>query len=168
MAIAAGLLPWTVAETDAGIIACMQRWAKQRGNIDTAGELLRALPDILRAVDEALDNRFIHIRKGKRGWEPATEADKIRQQTPDAFDGYVKPDRILIRPAAWSRLCNGFDPTEIARHFQRQGVLITDENSGKLSKSEQVIGGSERFYILSRTPPDTPDTMTPENRTDPP
>ena len=36
MAIAAGLLPWTVDSSDAGILACMQRWAAQRGNVDTA------------------------------------------------------------------------------------------------------------------------------------
>src|SRR5262249_44223605 len=41
MAIAAGLLPWTVAEADTGIVACMGRWAAQRGNVDTAGEVLR-------------------------------------------------------------------------------------------------------------------------------
>ena len=42
MAIAAGLLPWTVEDADTGIVACMERWVKQRGNIDTAGELVRA------------------------------------------------------------------------------------------------------------------------------
>jgi hypothetical protein len=31
MAIAAELLPWSVEEADAGIIACMQRWVLQRG-----------------------------------------------------------------------------------------------------------------------------------------
>jgi hypothetical protein len=43
MAIAAGLLPWTVEEADAGIIACMERWVRESGNIDTVGELQRAV-----------------------------------------------------------------------------------------------------------------------------
>jgi hypothetical protein len=30
MASAAGLLPWTIEEADAGIAACMGRWAAQR------------------------------------------------------------------------------------------------------------------------------------------
>jgi hypothetical protein len=37
MAIAAGLLPWTIEEADAGIAACMGRWVAQRGNLDMAG-----------------------------------------------------------------------------------------------------------------------------------
>ena len=60
----------------------------------------------------------------------------------------MKPDRILIRPEAWRRFCNGFDPAEIARVFQQRGALIADENG--VTKSEQVIGRTRRFYVLSR------------------
>ena len=48
MAIAAGLLPWTVEEADAGIVACMGRWVAQRGNVDTAGEVVRAAREVER------------------------------------------------------------------------------------------------------------------------
>ena len=72
MAIAAGLLPWTVAEADAGIVACMNRWVKQRGNVDTSGELLRAAREMVASVTAALPDRFVHIRKGKGGWAPLT------------------------------------------------------------------------------------------------
>jgi uncharacterized protein (DUF927 family) len=150
MVITAGLLPWTVAETDAGIIACMARWVAQRGNIDTAGELLRAGTRVLATISAALPDRFISVRKEKRHWVPASAADKIRQKTPELFDGYVKPDRVLIRPEAWRRLCNGHDPAEMAKHLQQQGALIADYNGGKLARPEQVIGKVERFYVLSR------------------
>jgi hypothetical protein len=36
---------------------------------------------------------------------------------PKLFDGYAKDDRILGRPEAWRRLCNGFDHGEIARQL---------------------------------------------------
>jgi hypothetical protein len=148
MAIAAGLLPWAVDESDKGIVACMRRWVAQRGNLDTAGEVVRAAREVERELASRLDDSFIHIRKSRNKWVPVSEADVVRQQTPELFDGYVKPDRILVRAEAWRRFCNGFDPTELARYLQQHGTLIADGNS--VSKAEQVIGKVDRFYVLSR------------------
>jgi hypothetical protein len=96
-----------------------------------------------------MSNRFIHIRLADKRWRPVTQADEIKQQTPELFDGYAKPDHVLIRPEAWRRYCNGYDPAEIAKHFKQRGVLSAGDNS--LSKPEQVIGALGRFYVLSRT-----------------
>ena len=148
MTIAAGLLPWTVEDADKGIVACMDRWVKQRGNVDTAGEVVRAAREIERDLVAGLSDRFIHIHKAGKGWTPVADADEFKQRTPELFDGYVKPDRVLVRPEAWRRYCNGFDATTIAQHFQHRGALIADDKS--LSKSEQVIGKTGRFYVLSR------------------
>jgi putative DNA primase/helicase len=148
MAIAAELLPWSVEEADAGIVACMQRWVTQRGNLDTAGEVVRAARQIERELVSGLRDRFIHIRRSGSKWMPVSEADEFRQRTPELFDGYVKPDRILVRPEAWRRYCNGFDPADIARHFQQRGALIADNHG--VSKSEQVIGKTGRFYVLTQ------------------
>jgi uncharacterized protein (DUF927 family) len=148
MTIAAGLLPWAVEEADAGIAACMARWVAQRGNVDMAGEVARAARQIERELASNLGERFIHIRRSGNKWMPISEADEFRQRTPELFDGYVKPDRILIRPEAWRRHCNGFDPAEIARHFQQRAALIADDHG--VSKSEQVIGKTGRFYVLVR------------------
>jgi hypothetical protein len=126
----------------------MRRWVQQRGNLDSAGEVVRAAREVERELVAALPDRFIHIHKTGGGWTPVMEADEFRQKTPELFDGYAKPDRILIRPEAFRRYCNGSDPGEIARHLKQQGVLIADENG--VSKSEQVIGKSDRFYVWSR------------------
>jgi uncharacterized protein (DUF927 family) len=163
MAIAAELLPWSVEEADAGIIACIQRWVVQRGNIDTAGEIVRAARQIEADLVAGLDDRFIRIHKTSKGWAPATEADVIKQKTPESFDGYVKPDLVLVRPEAWRRYCNGFDPTEIARHFQQHNILIADGNGSKLSKSERVMGKADRFYNLKLPfQPQHSNTATPD------
>ena len=69
---------------------------------------------------------------------------------PKLFDGYAKDDRILGRPEAWRRLCNGFDHGEIARQLHEEGVLIPDDSGGKLSKSERVMGKPDRYYVLKR------------------
>ena len=148
MAIAAELLPWSIEEADAGIIACMQRWVTQRGNLDTAGEVVRAARQVERELVSSLGDRFIHIRRSGNKWTPVSEADEFRQRTPELFDGYAKPDRILVRSEAWRRYCNGFDPAEIARHFQQRGALIADDHG--VSKSEQVISKTGRFYVLAR------------------
>src|SRR5215831_12968272 len=142
MAIAAKLLPWTNEETDAGIVACMGRWVAQRGNLDTAGEIVRAAQQVERELVRGLDDRFIHI-------------DEIDS------DGYAKPDRILVNPEAWRRRCNGFNPSDIARQFEQRGVLIVG-GGGKMSRAEQVVGGTHRFYVLVRSKLQHSNTPTPE------
>jgi hypothetical protein len=149
MAVETSLLPWAIENADAAIIACMKRWAAQRGNVDTAGEIVRAALQIEAGVIAGMSDRFIHIHRAGKSWAPVTTADEIKQQTPKLFDGYVKPDRILIRPEALQRYCNGFDPGEIAERFKQRGVLIPGDK--KLSRTEQVIGTGERFYVLRRT-----------------
>jgi hypothetical protein len=152
MAIAAELLPWSVEEADAGIVACMQRWVTQRGNLDTAGEVLRAVREVERKLTASLRDRFIRIVKSKTGkLIPATEADDAKAKTPEHFDGFIKLDHVLIRPEAWRWYCDGVEPAEIARHFLSRGVLVPGDN-GSFSKTEQVIGGSERFYVLRMVP----------------
>ena len=67
MAIEAGLLPWTIENADAGIVACMQRWAAQRGNVDEAGEIVRAACQIEADLVAGMnDGRFIHIRQDRQ------------------------------------------------------------------------------------------------------
>jgi putative DNA primase/helicase len=147
MAIEAELLPWTIENADAGIVACMGRWVAQRGNLDTAGEIVRAARQIEADLVAGISDRFIHIHLADNRWTPVTPADEIKQQKPELFDGYAKPDRVLVRPEAWRRYCNGFDPAEIAQHFKQRGVLIPGDNS--VSRAEQVIGTVSRFYVLS-------------------
>jgi uncharacterized protein (DUF927 family) len=150
MAIASGILPWTVEEADAGLIACLERWVTTSGNFDPAVEQQRIMAEIERKIVGELADRFIDIRKVKGRLAPATAADAVKQKTPNAFDGYVKGDHILIRPEAWNRRCAGHDPVEIARRLQQRGSLIADDKRGTLSKTEQVIGKSDRFYVLVR------------------
>ena len=161
MAIAAKLLPWTNEETDAGIVACMGRWVAQRGNLDTAGEIVRAAQQVERELVRGLADRFIHIDEIDRKWVPISEDDKFRQRTPELFDGYAKPDRILVNPEAWRRRCNGFNPSDIARQFEQRGVLIVG-GGGKMSRAEQVVGGTHRFYVLVRSKLQHSNTPTPE------
>jgi len=157
MAIDARLLPWSIENADVGIMASMRRWAEQRGNVDTAGEIVRAARAVVRKIMASLSDGYIHIHKTGKGWMPVTEADESKQKTARRFDGYVKePDRILVSPPAWRRYCDGADPTAIAQYLQRRGALIADENS--LSKTEQTVGRTGRFYVLTQT---SLNTLTP-------
>ena len=89
----------------------------------------------------------------------------IKQKTHELFDGYAKPDRILVRPEAWRRYCNGFDPAEIARHFQHRNILIADDDGSKLSRSERVMGKADRFYNLKLPfQPQHSNTATPDSQ----
>jgi putative DNA primase/helicase len=148
MATEADLLPWGTEQADTGIVACMNRWVAQRGNLDTAGEIVRVARQVEADVIAGMSDRFIHLHLSDNRWTPVTSADEVKQQTPELFDGYAKPDRVLVRPEVWRRYCNGFDPAEIAEHFKQRRVLIPGTDS--LSKAEQVIGEINRFYVLSR------------------
>jgi hypothetical protein len=150
MAIEANALPWTLEEADAGLIACLDRWVAQRGNIDAAGEIVRAAHEVKRRIAADLQDRFIHLNKSETGkLVPATEADEAKAQAPKDFDGFVKSDHVLVRSKAWPRYCNGVEPAEIARYLVDRGVLVPGKDGG-FSKPEQVIGKSERFYVLRR------------------
>jgi hypothetical protein len=82
----------------------MQRWLAQRGNLDTVGEVLRAVREVERKLTASLRDRFIRIAKSKTGkLIPATEADEAKAKTPEHFDGFTKFDRVLI----WPEACRG-------------------------------------------------------------
>jgi hypothetical protein len=150
LAIEANILPWTGEEADAGLIACLERWVRLRRNVDTAGEVVRAAHEVERQIAARLRDQFIHINKSgtNNKWIPATEADEAKARTPEHFDGFVKPDYVLIWPEVWRRqYCDGVAPAELARHFLDRGILVPADD-GSFSKSQQVIGGSGRFYVL--------------------
>ncbi|WP_336491299.1 DUF927 domain-containing protein [Methylobacterium nigriterrae] len=150
MAIDAGMLPWSMGDTDLGIAACMVRWAKARkGRLDLAGEIVSAVEQIREILVANLHGRFIHLRIDEVGHrlEYASQLDENKRDTL----GYVKGDRILIEATAWrSELCRGFDPEKTARHLRDEGLLLTDK--GKLQRQEKVLRGGEsgngRFYVL--------------------
>ena len=106
LAIDANVLPWTVAEADAGLIAVLERWVKQRGNSEPATTQSR-VADFIRRMADDLPDRFIHIHKVKGRFVPATDSDMAKQKFHEQFDGYVKDDCVLIRPEAWVRRCAG-------------------------------------------------------------
>ena len=109
---------------------------------------MRAADQVLRDLVNGLSDRFIHIKKISGKWVPVSEADELRLRTVELFDGFAKPDFILIRPEAWKRYTNGFDPSVIAEQLKRRGVLIG--SGSEMSKSEEVLGKSSRFYVLKR------------------
>jgi hypothetical protein len=111
---------------------------------------VRAANEAIMAIAAVPPEHFIAVRQPNHGWEPITEADKIKQKTPELFDGYVKPDRILVRPEAFRRYCGNHDPSEIAKQLHKTGVLIADERGGKLTRLEKVMGKVERYYVLKR------------------
>jgi putative DNA primase/helicase len=150
MAIDAGLLPWSINDTDLGVAACMMRWLTSRkGRLDLPGEMLGATEQIRTILAANFHGRFIHQRVIDGNLDYATPADATK---PDTL-GYVKDGRILVEPTAWrSVLCEGYDPEKTARHLKDEGYLIADD--GKLQHQAKVKRGGDvvkaRFYALDR------------------
>jgi uncharacterized protein (DUF927 family) len=154
MAIEAGILPWTIADVDTAIIACMKRWLQQRGNIDTAGELLREIERRRQTIAATIDDRFIHLEIKGRRLAPASAADQSKMDAEQQFDGYVKEygedGRILVWPDAWHRLWAGLDADAVKKHLRQAGLLIPgrDGDVPSLEKFESKAPPA-RFYVLA-------------------
>jgi uncharacterized protein (DUF927 family) len=150
IAIEAGILPWAVADTDAGIIACMQRWVNQRVNIDTTGELLRQIEQRRKGLAATINHRFIHLRVEGRRLVPASAADQEKMNAADKCDGYVKDEQILVKPKAWQGMWEGLDIKVVNKLLLREKLLIPDRD-GSVPKPEKFKTGASavRFYVLA-------------------
>jgi hypothetical protein len=149
MTIKAGLLPWTVEDTDLGVAACMARCAATRGGrLDDAAEMMSALQRIRELLETHLHHRFVHLQLDEHGRLEIAPGNANKR---DAL-GFVKVGRILVEPTAWCNLlCAGSDPQKTARHLREMDLLIC--NPGKLQKQEKVVRGERtvnaRFYVLA-------------------
>jgi hypothetical protein len=155
MAVAAGILPWSAADTDAGIIACAGRWVRQRGNTDAAGELLQEIGHRRRMFAATIDDRLIRLSRDGRGrLLPASALDRNKMAAAArgevAFDGFVKDERILLTPDAWHRLWTGLDAAAVKDHLLRTQLLISGAG-GDIPSLEKVESGARphRFYVLA-------------------
>jgi uncharacterized protein (DUF927 family) len=155
MAIEAQILPWAVADIDAAIIACMERWLKERGNIDTAGELLREIQRRRQTIAATIGDRFIHLDLKGRRLAPASAADQSKMDaelnTEQKFDGYVKKEHILVRPEAWRRLWAGLDADAVKERLRRVELLIAGLD-GDVPSLERFRSKAPpaRFYVLAK------------------
>jgi uncharacterized protein (DUF927 family) len=162
MGISAQILPWSLAEINAGVTACMQRWLNQRGNIDTAAELVQKIDRIRRAFAVTVSDRLIRLTSGRGRIVPASPADQSKMDAMDAanqsktgaadlFDGYVKDGRILLLPEAWERLWHGLDRDEVKKYLLNRGWLILGPG-GKASISERVKSGEPTVRVYELAP----------------
>jgi uncharacterized protein (DUF927 family) len=137
MAVDAKILPWSQADTDTAIIACMQRWRKEHGNIDAAAELQHEIERRLRILAATIDDQFIHLSIEGGRLVPASAADQHKMERADEFDGYVKNGHILMAPEAWQRRWAGLSVEDVNKHLLKAGLLIPDRK-GKASRVENT------------------------------
>src|SRR6516165_226153 len=156
LAIEASILPWSQVDTDAAIIACMQRWLNQRGNIDVAGELLREIERRRRMFAVTANDRLIHLDIVERQLVAASPADQRKMEAAERFDGFFKngraidEGRVLLTPDAWRHLWAGLDLEAVKQHLLRRGLLIPGRD-GKVPSAEKYKSGAPtaRFYVLA-------------------
>jgi uncharacterized protein (DUF927 family) len=154
MTSAADIVPWSVAEIDAAIIACMRRWLQQRGNIDTAGELRREIKRRWQTIAAAIDDRYIHLTLKGRRLVPALEADrhkiKAEESREQKFDGYIKGEHVLVTPEAWRRWWNGLDADAVKKYSRETGLLIADPGDPLSVQKFRPKARAARFYVLAK------------------
>jgi len=150
MVIEANILPWAQADTDVAIVACMRRWLNQRGNIDTAGELLREIERRRRRFAATANDHLIGLDIVEHQLVAASPADQHKMEAGEHSDGFMKNGRILLMPDAWQRLWAGLDVEAVKQHLLRQQLLIPDRN-GRVPSAEKYKSGASpaRFYVLA-------------------
>jgi hypothetical protein len=148
MAIEANILPWSQADTDAAIMACMQRWLPS--NIDAAAELLREIERRRRMFAATADDRFIRLSVEKRCLVPASAADQHKMERADEFDGFIKNGHHLVTPEAWRRLWAGLNVEDVNKHLLTANLLVPDRE-GRVPSTEKYKSGAPaaRFYVLA-------------------
>jgi uncharacterized protein (DUF927 family) len=154
MASTAGIVPWTVGDVNAAAIACMERWLNQRGNIDTAGELLREIRQRRQMIAATIDDRFIRLNLRGRRFVPASAADQRKLESEQEFDGYIKASgedcHILVWPKTWQRWWVGLDASAVKKFLRREELLIPDRNGEAPSVEKyESSAGAARFYVLA-------------------
>ncbi len=151
MAIAAGILPWSTGDTDAGVIACMTRWLSQRGNTDAAAELLREISHRRQMFATTSNDRLIQLGRNGGRLVPASAADANKMDAADQFDGFIKDDKILLRPDAFYRLFAGLDAQEVKQYLLGAQLLIADAN-GRVPSAEKFKSRSKpaKFCVLAQ------------------
>jgi uncharacterized protein (DUF927 family) len=151
MAVGAKILPWSQVDIDACIIVCMHRWLNQRGNIDTAAELVQKIERIRQAFAFTAQDRLIHLTADNRGRiVPASPADQSKMDAPDQFDGYIKDGRILLTVAAWERLWHGLELNAVKKYLLDRGWLITGPD--KTTIVERVKSGEPAVRVYELAP----------------
>jgi uncharacterized protein (DUF927 family) len=150
MTIEAELLPWSKTDTDAAIVACMQRWLAERGNRDTGGELLREIEQRRQRFAETVNARFIHLRVAEGRLVPVSVVEREKAKAADQYDGYIKEGFILMKPRAWEALWRGLDIKAVHKHLLDAKLLIPDRD-GKVPKAEKFETGTAaaRFYVIA-------------------
>jgi hypothetical protein len=151
IASATGVVPWSVLEINTAIIACMSRWLQQRGNIDTAGELLREIKRCWQMFAATVSDRFIHIDVNKgRLLAPASAADQRKMDIADQFDGYIKGEHVLVRPEAWHRWWAGLDADAVKKYMREMGLLLADPSDPLSLQKFKSKTPPARFYVLAK------------------
>jgi hypothetical protein len=152
MAAAASIMPWSADDINAAIITCMSRWLQQRGNIDTAGELLREIERRRQMFAATVNDHFIRLSLKKRRLVPASAADrhkmKLQRDGKQKFDGYVRADgRILVTSEAWRRLWTGLDADAVTKYLLRAQLLLPGRD--RVQSTEKINNKPGRFYVLA-------------------
>jgi hypothetical protein len=153
MAVEAELWPWSIEESDRGIVACTLRWAADKG-LPVVTLEGKAAEQKLRAAIEAERAKFVILEKhpGRGGglFIPIPE-HAVVYENPAAFRdagslyGFIKIDgentRILIDRDAFHRLSAGCDLGALVAHLQRNGLLEI--------KNEKIHGRTAQYYVLT-------------------
>lgn len=161
LAVEFGVLDWPQEEPARAVGAVFQRYLAERGTAGPA-EMLLAVRQVLERVSTLSTKHFDELQHAPGGdmlVERSLERFGFRSRTKSGPEFWITPE-------GWSRLCDGYNPREVAREMVRLGYLEQDKE-GKTSVAKAITGQPKkaRYYHLSLhddgdfTPePEAPDT----------
>jgi uncharacterized protein (DUF927 family) len=148
----AGLLPWSIVDTDACIIDCMRRWLGQRGNVDLGVALAREIEQRRRTFAATAMSRLVRLGLVNRKIAVTSVDEQAKLegvQKAKQFIGYVRDGQILLTTAAAEDLWRGLDLKAVKQYLLDRRLLIPDGKGETPSTVRHLDGAIGRFYVLA-------------------
>jgi uncharacterized protein (DUF927 family) len=141
LACAFGLVDWDAEALVKDIKGMFRNWLKSRGATGPIEE--RHMIAQVRAFMEPYgESRFNDITTADPDRKPVFERAGFRR-------GRDNDRRWFILSEEWKKICEGFDPTSVAKVLLKHGVLESGNEPGRYTKVERILGRPQRFYVLN-------------------
>jgi uncharacterized protein (DUF927 family) len=146
------LLPFSVEDIDWAVSTLFQDWLTARGG-DGSIEVKNACDAIgYLLTTQENGERFFTLPEND-GLKPRNQLGyRSREVTSAGRDGttYGGTEELWIFPEVFRKeLCEGVNPTEIAKELVNRGWLTTGQ-SGNVTQTKKIKGNVQRFYVFKK------------------
>jgi uncharacterized protein (DUF927 family) len=140
LAIAHGLLPWTVGAAAQAAALMLRCWISSRGGVG-ASEVATGIAQVSRFIEAHGQSRFEET--GPEILVPRNVANRAGYRR-----GVGAQEEWWVLPETWkAEVCAGLDPTHTARALAERGMLVRGTDG--FASVRKIAGRPTRVYVLT-------------------